>query len=531
MSLRTILLRGERTMKDKVNYLPVLMISLFFVFLSGSAWSQTQTLEADVVIIGAGTSGLPAAVTAAEGGAKVIVFEKTNTTGGTGNRGMGLFAVESRLQREKQMPLSRDEAFEIFMTYTHWRVNARLVRAYIDKSADTIDWLEKMGVEFVEPASYFPQSRPTWHIVKDPDQGKSGLNVMSAALKILANRAREKGVQILFETPAKRIIKERNRIVGVIGEDKSGNSVRVNAKAVIIATGGFSDNPEMIKEYTPYEWGVDVFSTRMPGLTGDGIRMAWEVGAAKHLEAMNIELTFGGASKGGGGGIPMGIGGVIRQPRAIMVNLDGKRFYNEGIMGNTTFTGNAIAQQKRRTGFLVIDSTIAKHYEEKGADTVTRVGRPMWKFSNIEKGMTEAVKRGASGLFVADSLEDLARQTDIDLAGLKETIDEYNRFCEKGFDDLFNKSHGYLTPLKGPKFYASQVFPTGYGTLGGIKINERTEVLDTEEKPIPGLYAVGVDANSIYADSYVFVLPGNTMGFAVNTGRIAGENALKYIGE
>jgi fumarate reductase flavoprotein subunit len=495
------------------------IISIFFIFSVTGV--QAQILTADVVVIGAGTSGLPATLEAAEAGAKVIVFEKTNTTGGTGNMGMGLFAVESRMQKEKQMPLTRDEAFDIFMTYTHWRVNARLVRAYIDKSADTIDWLEKMGVEFEEPAAYFPQSKPTWHIVKVPEGGQ--MRNMAYAMKPMADKAKERGIRILFETPAKRIIKEGNRIVGVVGEDKSGNSVRVNAKAVIIATGGFGDNPEMIKEYTPYEWGVDMFSMRIPGMTGDGIRMAWEVGAAKHLEAMNIELIFMDRSMMVGAGTS-----AVKQPRAIMVNLDGKRFYNEDLIGNTTFTGNAIAQQKKRTGFLVIDSTIAKYYEENGVDTVTRVMTPQWNIGDVDSEMKEAVKKGAKGLYVANSLEDLAGQTGVDLTGLKETIDEYNRFCEKGKDDLFDKRHRYLMPLKGPKYYAMQVVLSGYGTLGGIKINEKAKVLDTEDNPIPGLYAAGVDANSIYADSYVFILPGNTMGFAVNTGRIAGENAADY---
>jgi fumarate reductase flavoprotein subunit len=145
--------------------------------------------------------------------------------------------------------------------------------------------------------------------------------------------------------------------------------------------------------------------------------------------------------------------------------------------------------------------------------------------------MTEAVKKGAKGVFVADSLDDLARQTGMDAACLKETVEEYNRFCDEGKDKHFNKRHEYLMPLKQPKYYAMQVAPSGYGSLGGIKINEKAEVLDPEDNPIPGLYAAGVDACSIYADSYVFFLPGNTMGFALNSGRIAGENAAEYIGK
>jgi fumarate reductase flavoprotein subunit len=502
----------------------LLVICVGFVFSVSSAWAQAQTLEADVVVIGAGTAGLPAALTAADGGAKVIVFEKTNSTGGTGNMGMGPFAVESRLQREKHVALTKDQAFDIWMNYTHWRVNALLVKAYIDKSADTIDWLEKMGIQFL-PTAYFTGSEFTWHVVQN--QSVPGFNVMSAALKALADKAKEKGVQILFETPATKILKEGDRVVGVVGNDKSGNTVQVNAKAVIVATGGFGNNPEMIKKYTSYEWGVDLFSTRTPSTTGDGIRMAWEAGAAQDLEAMNIELTFGSA--GGPVGVSASGTTALTQPRAIMVNLQGKRFYNEGLMGNTTFTGNAIAHQYKRQGFSIIDAAIAKYYTENGVD---RVGmRPEGKLGNVESAVMEAVKKGNKNMYVANSLEELANKTGIDLAGLRETLNRYNEDCEKGYDSLFHKDHKYLTPLKQPNYYAIKLVPTGYGTLGGIKINEKAEVLSKEFKPIPGLYAAGVDANSVYADSYVFVLPGNTMGFALNMGRIAGENALKYIGK
>jgi fumarate reductase flavoprotein subunit len=124
-------------------------------------------------------------------------------------------------------------------------------------------------------------------------------------------------------------------------------------------------------------------------------------------------------------------------------------------------------------------------------------------------------------------LEDLADQTGIDPVGLKATVDEYNGYCERGFDPIFNKSHRLLRPIKTPRFYAGKQLPGAYGSLGGIKINHKTEVLDKNWNKIPGLYAAGTDACSIYGDTYVFVLPGNTMGFAVNSGRIAGENAAE----
>ena len=211
-----------------------------------------KQIKTDVAVIGGGAAGLAAAVAGAGGGGMVTVFEKAAVTGGTGNMGMGLFAVESRLQREKMMALTRDEAFRAFMDYTHWRVDARLVRAYIDKSASTIDWLEQMGVEFFDATAYFPGSYLTQHVIRGPS-GVPKSQASAIMMKVMTDRARELGASILLQTPAKKILKEGGRITGVIAEDISGDDVKANARAVIIATGGFGDNPEWIKKYTGYD--------------------------------------------------------------------------------------------------------------------------------------------------------------------------------------------------------------------------------------------------------------------------------------
>ena len=132
-----------------------------------------QKLQADIIIIAAGAAGLSAAVSAAENGLSVIVFEKNAITGGTANKGMGPLGIESRHTRARLLQPSKDEAFKAFMDYTHWRVDAKLVRAFLNKSGDTIHWLESLGVEFVEPATYFTDSYPTWHLVK-PEVGPPG---------------------------------------------------------------------------------------------------------------------------------------------------------------------------------------------------------------------------------------------------------------------------------------------------------------------------------------------------------------------
>jgi len=492
-----------------------------------------KQLETDIAIVGAGTAGLAATVAAAEKGAKVIVFEKASTTGGTGNMAMGPFAIESRLQRIKQIPLTREQAFKIFMDYTHWRVDARLVSAYINKSADTIDWLEKMGVEFLEPEAYFPGSNFTWHIVK-PATGYRGPMAASAMMKCLTDRAQGLGVRFLFQTPVKKILKEKGRIAGVIAEDRDGETIQAKAKAMIIASGGFGDNPEMIKKYTPYEWGKDLFSMRVPGMVGEGIRMAWEVGAAE--EGMNMEIIYNMPAMAT---IPQRMAEPAVMARAmlltsafyqpsLMVNLLGERFVSEEIMGNTTFTGNAIARQKNRCAFNIFDEAARKHYEEEGLDHIFTMN-PITKAENLGATIKQAIEQGDENVFMVDSIEELASKAGINPDGLRKTVDEYNKACGTGRDEIFHKNPRYLRPVKQPPFYAGRFFPSAYGTLGGIKINHKTEVVTKDFEVIPGLYAAGVDANAIYGDSYVFVLPGNTMGFALNSGRMAGENAAEYV--
>ncbi|MBU3199824.1 FAD-dependent oxidoreductase [Clostridium estertheticum] len=477
-----------------------------------------REFETDVVVIGGGASGLAAAITAAEKGAQVMILEKANSTGGCANMAMGLLGVETKLQKERLIGLTREEAFEKFMDYTHWRSDAKLVKKYIDKSADTIEWLQEMGVEFALPSKYFPGSEATWHIVK-PKTGNPGLRAAATMIKAMTERADELGVKILLETPVKSLIKEDGEVIGITANDKDGE-LEVYAGAVIISTGGFGDSPEFIKKYTPYEWGKDIFSYRIPGLTGDGIQMAWDAGAAK--DYMSMELVFFAPNTGGYAPIEL----PFRQPN-VFVNLDGKRFYNEEVVENPVFSVNAISRQKNRVAFSIIDDKLIKKYEENGLDLINVVTSSM-NMSDFNHEKEEAIKNGSDVLFIADSIEELAEKTGIDKEGLKTTLESYNEACKTGDKD-FGKNHKYMIPIDGSKLYALKFAPSAYGSLGGIKINDMTEVLTDEFKVISGLYATGTDANSVCNPDYVFILPGNTLGFAVNSGRMAGNNAVEYI--
>lgn len=486
-------------------------------------------VEADVVVVGTGASGLAAALTAAEGGAKVIVFEEKRVHGGISNMGMEIFAVESKMQREKNIPFIRDEAFKIFMKHTHWRADARLVRAFINKTASTIEWLQQQGVEFLEIQSFFmfPEMQLTAHLVK-PRTGRSGPGATATMMKILVDKAEEKGVEIRLATPVKKIAKDGDRIVGVIAEDQSGETIQVNAKAVIIASGGYVTNKEMLKKYGGFELGRDLLMIHALELTGDGIQMAWEVGAAS--EGMGPQIMYHVPAPKVLAPETMTLRVVAGQPY-LWINQQGERFFDEGIVGNTPYTANAIARQKNRRAYLIFDGNTKKYMEEEGVDLVWAVVSDTKKIIDLDGLIKRARDKGNENVFVANSLEELSNKIGVNPDVLLKTVNEYNKFCEKGHDDLFAKNPKYLQPVKQPKFYAFRIMLFAYGTVGGIKINEKTEVLNKEDEPIPGLYAVGDAANGAlsYDYSLAFVLRGSPLSFALNSGRIAGENALKYI--
>ncbi len=478
-----------------------------------------RELNTEICVVAGGPSGLSAACQAAEDGAKVIVLEKAASVGGAANMGMGPLGIGTRQQKEQMEELTVEKAFNMFMEYTHYNIDARLLRRYFEQSAETIEWLEDMGVEFAGAFRYFPKSEPTWHIVKT--EHAIGPRAASAMNSALYNHALEMGVEIYTETPAKEILMDEGKVVGVRAVDKNGEEVKVNCKAAIICTGGGGNNPEFIKEQTGYTFGKDMFNFSIPGLTGDGVKMAWAAGAAKMPVRMEQAADVLHTE-----GLPMSVANVFFQPN-LLVNQQGKRFMNEEQMQNTTFLSNAVSHQKNRRGYIILDRSTLNYYKKHGVDVVSMVRiDPM--INDFEDGMKIIENEGRTAYAVADSIEELAEKMGIDVDNLLETVDDYNDYCEST-DEEFFKDKRYLRPVRRAPFYCGTIVPGGYGTVGGIRVNENCEVMKEDFDPIPGLYAAGADANNLYDDSYMFLLPGNSMGFAVNSGRIAAMEAVDYL--
>lgn len=485
-------------------------------------------LQTDVVVIGTGGSGSAAALASAEGGAGVIIFEEKRFYGGISNMGMEIFAAESQLQRRNNIPFTKDDAFRIFMEYTQWHADARLVRAFIDKTASTIEWLQQLGVKF-EISTFFlhPNSPVCTHLVKPPTARAGSPGAFATMMKTLRKRVEEKGIEVHYSTPVKELLKEGKRIVGVVAEDKSGETVKVKAGAVIIASGGYINNKEMLKKHSGFELGRNLFLMEPMELNGSGIQMAWDVGAASGK--MGVPVMSGISLPKGLRTEALNLSFIAFQPY-LWVNQSGERFIDEGEFV-TEFRANAVARQKNGCAFIILDDYTRRCLEEGDLDYLPVLAPYTKKIADIDGIIATARKKGDHNIFVADSLTELSSEIGVDPDVLQKTVEQYNHFCEKGHDDLFAKNPRYLHPVKQPKFYAFRIRVMGYNTLGGIKINERTNVLNTDDEVIPGLYAAGDVANEAmsYNTALTHVLRGGPMSFALNTGRIAGENALQYI--
>jgi fumarate reductase flavoprotein subunit len=498
-----------------------------------------EKLKADVVVMGTGGAGMAASIAAAEGGAKVVLLEKRKIFGGISVTGMGIFAVESRLQRLKNVPYTKDEVFKLFMERTHWQADARLVRAYIDKTASTIEWLEGMGVQFqLLDIHTFPGClNQTGHIVVTPQGLKLQGGISFHMIKAMKDRAEKLGVDIHLATAFKKIVQERGRITKVFAQ--GAEEIEVGTKAVVIAAGGYVHDKKMMAKYGGLELGKDFNIMHNIPLTGEGIRMAWELGAVPdgmYPQLCNLNIAVSellehvNEAKGSRfvGRPRPNIMMASGQPY-LWVNLHGVRFVDEGL-GNGPYMAYALVRQKNRTCFTIIDNDTKRHLQEEGVDVVGYMDVSP-KMGDLDADIKAAVNEGGTFAHSAGSIKELAAKTGINPVTLQQTIDAYNTYYDKGHDEMFAKNPKYLRPVRKPPFYAIRRIGFGYGTIGGIKINERAEAIDKESEPIPGLYAAGDCANGTHTYDYplVYVLWGSTLGFAINSGRIAGENAATYV--
>lgn len=465
--------------------------------------------DVDVVVVGAGVGGMAAALQANELGLNVVLLEKLNVTGGTSNYAEGMFGIDSHWQHDAGVEYTTAEVLQKVMEYHHWMADAELTKAFFDASGETIAWLESVGGVFNGVETLGP-SLQTWHTYEGMGAGFT---------KRLSDACLAAGIEVLTNSPAKQLVMSNGSATGIIADVNGKTLTQFNAKGVILASGGYADNADMINEYTMHDYD-DLTVMGTPERTGDGILMAMDAGADTHV--LGTMMMCGGAIKGMSASSQLNVC-AGRQP-LLWVNEHGERFANEGIVTNFSFTGNAMGLQ--REVYNIIDGPTMQHITEvgcyNGRGVYIRKGEPMNEFYD------EFEKEQAAGnpyIFKADTIDELVEMIGVDKEGFAETVDHYNALCESGIDTDYGKSAEYLQPVKEGPFYAFKLAKAYYCTVGGLKVNTNNQVINTEGQPISGLYATGCDAGGLYGSSYdVGIAAGSQQGWTAHGGRTAAKH-------
>lgn len=486
--------------------------------------NTTFDVEYDVAVVGGGAAGKAAALTAARGGLQVVILEKMGAAMGSAQHAEGACAFESSEQKAREggslhMP-TKEEGYHEYMRYSHYRANAAVVNMFVENSADAIEMLKDVGVEFEDVVKYLPDMESelaSMHIPK-------GLGMRCQELLLKA--VKEAGIDIFVNTRVEHLIMDGGKVIGVEAKDAEGDTTTVGAKAVIIATGGYGCSPELMKKYNFLGGDTKVWTTVPPVMgvenTGDGFALAEEAGGVINGGGV-VQLFACGIHK-----LPGSESGAAGTQPSLWVNKKGRRFINEDIAKEGTFAGTVLAGQEDSLSYGIIDADMIKYLQEVGSDT------SFGAFLPLHKPMTHLLDEleadmAAGNAWKADSMEELADKMGIDKETFLATVKRYNELCEAGYDSDFHKDPHFLKPLRKAPFYAILAAPDYPTTCGGIMVNENLQVLDSKFEPIPGLFAAGNDASGLYGDSYTMTIPGSTNGFAHTSGRVAAKYILSTL--
>ena len=487
----------------------------------------------DVVVVGAGGAGMTAAITATDAGKKVIVVESQPIAGGNSVRSTGgmnaaktpyqdknefkeaagvektlataaeKFAdnetitalaatVKSQWDAYQANPQGYFDSVELMELDTmiggKGKNNPELVKALAENSADAIEWLASIGAEVKNVGAFGGASVKRIHRPVNADGKVTAVGAY--IVPILEKNLQDRNVQFLFDTTANEIIMKDGKAVGIKGTGKDGHKVTINAKSVVIATGGFGANAEMVEKYKPELKGFA--TTNAEGAQGQGIDMATAAGAATvDMNQIQIHPTVHIEEDGNAHLITEG----LRGDGAILVNAEGKRFYDE--VSTRDKVSAAIIEQTDKSAWLIVDQTMV----DKSAVIA----------GYIKSGYTVT---GAT-------YEELAKAMGVDEATFTSTMNTWNQAVEAKSDAEFGRT-SFANPLTTAPYYAIKITPAVHHTMGGIVINPKAEVLNEKGEAISGLYAAGEVTGGVHGANR---LGGNAVADFVVFGRISGQSA------
>jgi len=433
-----------------------------------------ENTSTDIVIIGSGGAGLAAAIEASKAGAKVIVVEKNSFIGGNTNYANGMNAAGTSKGRNYTPELFYEET----MKGGHYLNNPDLVKVLAYQSEEAAHWIDSLK----KVASTTPEN----HFLSN-DQTTFGAEL----IRILNAEIKKRKLDVRLNTKAVEILSADNAVTGIRVETGIGHAYTIHSKAVVIASGGFGANQVMITRYNPKLKGFA--TTNQLGATGDAFGMVEKLGVS--LVDMNQIQTHPTVLPTKHQTITEG----VRGSGAILINRIGKRFVDETETRDTV--SEAILRQKGKTVFLLFDSNLPD------------------KVSALRKNKEEGV------LTQAATLQELAVKINVNETALAKTVDAYNTYVKAQKDPEFGRKRLALEIAKSP-FYAVEVEPAIHYTMGGIKINTATEVINTSGNVVKGLFAAGEVTGGVHGANR---LGGNAITDIIVFGRIAGRQSAEFV--
>lgn len=500
----------------------------------------SETIQADICIVGAGGTGTAAAIQAADMGLKAVVIERLAGYGGSFIGTEGMTGLETKYTSGENCPVFAGaynptqpygvkNAMNTCLNYHHWIPEHKLYEAYFGQMKETIDWLEEHGIEFADVIAIGAGPK-IWHVYDKGDDASPGGHFMQC----FGEEAERLGTEAHFNMYGRKLVMEDGKVAGLLAEDEKGNVLEVEAPVVIIATGGYANNSEFLYGVSETK-NKNIQALGMDCREGDGIKMAKAAGAAM-AEGLGTVMWCG----------PVTLGAITAtwttdaycagvQP-TLWLNQNGERFCKEDLWIDD-FAGAGIAVRNQERSFVLFTEADMKRWEEQGPDG------QVFSFGTPGVPMTKAREdlMAAEGCHVGDNLAALCEEVGLDATAVQATVATYNEACaaaasldgeDTSADEEFGKRAKYLHAIEEGPYWLCEVGDGFYTTCGGIKVNEKTQVLDENDQVIPGLYAGGSDAGGLYGDSYdVKFAPGSQAGWAVNSGRLAVKDAKKYLGK
>lgn len=466
----------------------------------------------DIVVVGGGTGGVPAALTAVEEGATACVLQKEAICISQG-------ANESGVELEMSDPQGIKNYIRGYMTSVDWRADRGLVEYYTYHSGETMRWLRLRAEEAGNPPAAVSTEEDTYddgtksvrHEWNYGPKPQCNLELIQA----LAALAEERGVDFYYETPGVQLIAdETGTVTGVVGKQADGTYVKFNAtKGVILSTGDYQNNESLVERYCPDIIGFD---RKQSGKTGDGILMAMQLGAGM-VQTGHCHMMHDFDS------------GPMASVPFMAVNMEGERFMNEDM----TFTMiNVQMRDQPKPGWFVqlFDDNYETAVEEMGFNPTPHDGLQKYMPEvemdrSVESG--NKVIAGLVDLYCADTLEELAEKVEVPAEALIASVERYNQLVEEGFDEDFGKKAQYLKKIEQPPFWGARKHIRVSALCAGVTVNENYQVVTTEGEVIPHLWATGFGAGQLCgAPDWSMYQSGMSAGHCFTSGRYTAIQAV-----